>query len=405
MGLGELACLKQLLWLTIGVAMTRSAPLSSTARPTVQTTTAVPRATPQLPTAPQDTEGVTYTVLGDGSKTYITLTDACIRCTNQKAQHGKHPCAVTRAKLPRDLSDRWGPWPQIETVTDGSRHPNSPTPNTSSPELHTKVLLVPFLHFSSALHNVYHQLLESFNPTLAAARHFGATKIMFRQELPSDKKSSLAEKLLTLAAGSTEGYPLLNETTVCSSKLVLQTSLTADEKAAALTFGVPRFDFAWWDTVEKTPTILLLHRRNSRMVSNRVELLAALRRLSFAVFELSFEDFDISAQLYLARRVTTLIGAHGAGLAFGRLIRPDGGIVELSPFPCIHKGAPGHREGFHSWMRAPGRSYKLIPSINRDLKSHCANQDADPRAFNVTTNITAVIEAVRRMDPILRHGE
>lgn len=350
-------------------------------------------ATPSPPQSPKFTV-IKHDLTQDWE--FITLYNACIRCTLEK--DNTFPCEVINTSIVRNLTDEWGPWPRLETVS--IKRDTSWISHSNFQIEHTERLLVPFLEHKYALHNVYHQMIGTVWPVLNSLTHFRPTSVLFRQPLTSPGQplpNSIFKELVTLTLGA--GYVTLKQP-VCASELVLQTHLIESEIQSATVVRDKPID-TLWKHLDSRPRIALIHRRKSRHIENRAELFLALKKLTPYVFELSFEDHTLLEQLQLVHKVTTLIGAHGAGMIYGRFIRQGGAIIELSPFPCVHYASPHGAPGFHSTFRSLDRGYELLPSTNRSLSAHCKNKDADPRSFDVTANVSVVINAVKRLDPIL----
>eukprot|EP00035_Acanthoeca_spectabilis_P017110 m.357515 g.357515 ORF g.357515 m.357515 type:complete len:292 (+) comp16615_c0_seq19:328-1203(+) len=169
-------------------------------------------ATPSPPQSPKFTV-IKHDLTQDWE--FITLYNACIRCTLQK--DNTFPCEVINTSLVRNLTDEWGPWPRLETVsikrdTSWSSHSNVQIE-------HKERLLVPFLEHKYALHNVYHQMIGTVWPVLNSLTHFRPTSVLFRQPLTSPGQplpNSIFKELVTLTLGA--GYVTLKQP-VCASEL------------------------------------------------------------------------------------------------------------------------------------------------------------------------------------------
>eukprot|EP00038_Savillea_parva_P005022 m.146070 g.146070 ORF g.146070 m.146070 type:complete len:477 (-) comp11641_c0_seq1:72-1502(-) len=348
-------------------------------------------------------------VYGLEKGTYIVLDQACIMCGIIDESTGETRydwCAILNNTLPRTVKDPYGPWPKealIHNVPDNdyiwSRMIDSKL------KVHTTSrLFIPMFRVKYSLRNVFHALtdLESY---LSSLDHYKPTGVAFRQGKIFD--STFFQHVLNTATGSTPMYNLTEP--VCATEMVIQTTLTEEElRDARKDARTKTPNTEWHERITNQPTIVVLHRRNSRFVNNRNELVAALKRVSPIVFQISLEDLETAAQYTLMQSATTLIGSHGAGLSWGKIMRQNGAVIELSPFPCLHYQAVDYRRirlpGFHSYMGTCNCTYTLIPSLNNDLSSYCDVPEADPRRFNVTTNVSAVVEAVLRTDPMIRAG-
>ena len=352
-------------------------------------------------------------------QTYVILSHACITCdAGVSLQFRPHSvCTVSNATLPKPFEDRWGVHSRhIARVENG----NIPV----GKHQHADTLLVPFTHLNTAMHNLYHSLTPGVRDILPGLHYFRPTLVVFRQNIPSNKRSgtaTLVERLMAMAVSSASERVTRLNGTVCAHRLVLQTfNYTKQEKVAILAAsrvrevasGTPDSPLpdvsirAMHDIVSSHPVVVIIQRRSSRFILNCDALLDAMKQLTVHASVLALEDFDLTSQLRLMRGVTTLIGAHGAGLAWSHLMRADGLVVELSPFPCIHHNAPDGREGHHSTFKNAA-NYRLVPSTNFTLAKYCdasraKDPEPDPRFFDVSTNITTVVDIVRQMDPVLK---
>jgi hypothetical protein len=353
-------------------------------------------------------------------QTFVVLSHGCITCDVVNPGANPSICTISNTTLPRQLDDSWG-----VNHRERARLDNGALPGGE--HRHTDVLLVPFTGLTWSMKNLYHALNPETRNVIVGAYHFRPTMVAFRQNIPYDRsptnpsrredgRPTLVEKLMAMAVGDAKWLTRLNGT-VCARRLVLQTlnytkaqtmAMHASRAKSAAGRTPNRADIpvrALHELMASRPTVVILQRRSSRFILNCDALIKAMHTLTAHASVISMEDHDLPTQLRLMRGVTTLIGAHGAGLAWSHLIRADALVVELSPFPCIHHNAPGGHAGHHSTFRNAA-NYELVPSIEGSLSLHCAGRpkgapQADPTAFNVTTNITTVVDIVRRLDPVI----
>ena len=164
---------------------------------------------------------------------------------------------------------------------------------------------------------------------------------------------------------------------------------------------------------EFPPRIGLIKRLNSRSILNHDSIIASLLAQGYEVYPLVFDGLSITAQAMIVQNLTTLVGYHGAGLAWGTAMHKDAAVIEIQGWPCP--------KTTHSPMGS-GDRFRILPTLIDSLRADsafnlsskwCASESIaeaanrtnitdDVRLLDAVVNISLLEETLRVIDPVLR---
>ena len=85
------------------------------------------------------------------------------------------------------------------------------------------------------------------------------------------------------------------------------------------------------------PRIVIIERLNSRRILNLGFVEKVLRQRGWGVTTVHLECLTVTEQFRAIRNATTLLGAHGAGLSWGRFLPTNATLIQLVGFPCAYE--------------------------------------------------------------------
>jgi hypothetical protein len=180
------------------------------------------------------------------------------------------------------------------------------------------------------------------------------------------------------------------------------------------------------NTRQQVPSVTIIERLSSRHITNVVDIKDAMLALGWNVRVVNLECMTMDEQFAAMQHTTTLIGYHGAGLTWSRLLPGNAASVQVIGFPCsfeshssmqfttrytiLHSNIRDGVDGRGVKWQFPNQSAAeafcgAVRKKNKDLTNAeaaaAAGRSLDVRKYNATLNVTEVIETVRGLDPVL----
>ena len=177
------------------------------------------------------------------------------------------------------------------------------------------------------------------------------------------------------------------------------------------------------------PRVTIIERTKNRHISNLRDIQKAMEALGWTVRVVNLECMSMGEQFAAMQHSTTLIGYHGAGLSWARLLPGDSASIQVIGFPCwyeshssmhftgsryasLHSTLHGGKDGSGGTWEQQFQNQTAADAFCRAARKRKKNltpeeaaaaegRSLDVRKYNATLDVSQVIDAVRRIDPVL----
>ena len=129
------------------------------------------------------------------------------------------------------------------------------------------------------------------------------------------------------------------------------------QKALGLEARKPNSTIVWdyCNSPASVPQITIIQRQNTRRILNLDYVVVAFKKRGWHVTVAHLEELSVTEQFLMMQNTTTLIGVHGAGLAWARLLPSEAAEIQVIGLPCSLESPS--KQNFVSAKR-----YRILPS-------------------------------------------
>ena len=173
-----------------------------------------------------------------------------------------------------------------------------------------------------------------------------------------------------------------------------------------------RYDICAALADHRAPSITIINRAKIRQIENLQQILKAIRARGWDVRNVRLECLSMDEQMRIMTNTTTLIGYHGAGLAWSRMLPLHAATIQVHGLPCL---SVNEKSDFQNKMFNAGRGpYAVLHSVlhANNSKATQAHIDMickagkmrgirDMRKMNATIDILELLRTIEREDPML----